>query len=414
MKILVFAHTPPPHHGQSYMVELMLQGLGGDRASDPGRPGEERKRAAVPFPELECYHVNARVSSSLADVGTMRLGKVLPLLRCCWLALQYRRRYGTQVLYYVPASPRRSALYRDWMVMALCRPFFPRVVFHWHAVGLGRWLRDHASGWERFLTRRLLGRVDLAVVLSEYNRADAEMLLPRHMAVVPNGIPDPCPDFEVGLERVRLEQAAARRAGLAASEKGDGSAQVTKVGVLYLAHCMRAKGVFDAVEGVRLANQQAEQAGLGIRFFLDVAGSFLEEGDKAEFEHTVQAPDLKGKVQYHGFVGGEAKARLLRAADLFCFPTYYENEGLPVNLLEALAHGLPVVSTRWRGIPELFPSAYPGLVEPRQPGQVAMGLKAVLTEDGLANRALFTERYALDGYLGGLRSAFRSLALPGA
>ena len=31
MKLLVFAHTPPPHHGQSYMVQLMLEGFGGDR-----------------------------------------------------------------------------------------------------------------------------------------------------------------------------------------------------------------------------------------------------------------------------------------------------------------------------------------------------------------------------------------------
>ena len=32
MKLLVFAHTPPPHHGQSYMVKLMLDGFGGDAA----------------------------------------------------------------------------------------------------------------------------------------------------------------------------------------------------------------------------------------------------------------------------------------------------------------------------------------------------------------------------------------------
>src|SRR5712671_6997716 len=31
MKLLVFAHTPPPHHGQSYMVKLMLDGFGGDQ-----------------------------------------------------------------------------------------------------------------------------------------------------------------------------------------------------------------------------------------------------------------------------------------------------------------------------------------------------------------------------------------------
>ena len=29
MKLLVFAHTPPPHHGQSYMVQLLLAGFGG-------------------------------------------------------------------------------------------------------------------------------------------------------------------------------------------------------------------------------------------------------------------------------------------------------------------------------------------------------------------------------------------------
>jgi hypothetical protein len=29
MKLLVFAHFPPPHHGQAVMVELMLRGLGG-------------------------------------------------------------------------------------------------------------------------------------------------------------------------------------------------------------------------------------------------------------------------------------------------------------------------------------------------------------------------------------------------
>ena len=30
MKLLIFAHTPPPHHGQSYMVQLMLAGFGGN------------------------------------------------------------------------------------------------------------------------------------------------------------------------------------------------------------------------------------------------------------------------------------------------------------------------------------------------------------------------------------------------
>src|SRR5882757_8260343 len=51
MKLLVFAHTPPPHHGQSYMVQLMLAGFGGDA---------RRKKGAAASPYgVECYHVNA-------------------------------------------------------------------------------------------------------------------------------------------------------------------------------------------------------------------------------------------------------------------------------------------------------------------------------------------------------------------
>ncbi len=60
MKLLVFAHTPPPHHGQSYMVKLMLEGFGGDRRRQKGKlPGTFG---------IECYHVNARFSKSLEDV----------------------------------------------------------------------------------------------------------------------------------------------------------------------------------------------------------------------------------------------------------------------------------------------------------------------------------------------------------
>ena len=69
MKLLVFAHTPPPHHGQSYMVQLMLEGLGGDA----------RRRGPKPATALgiECYHVNARFSRSLEDVGEFQGGKIL-------------------------------------------------------------------------------------------------------------------------------------------------------------------------------------------------------------------------------------------------------------------------------------------------------------------------------------------------
>src|SRR5205814_783047 len=133
MKLLVFAHIPPPHHGQSYMVQLMLDGFGGDR--------RKRKPARLPSPHgIECYHVDVRLSKRLEDIGDLRLGKFFLLLIYCMQAIWCRFRYGVENFYYVPAPGKTSALFRDWLVMLLCRPFFTRVILHWHAAGLAKWL----------------------------------------------------------------------------------------------------------------------------------------------------------------------------------------------------------------------------------------------------------------------------------
>ena len=80
---------------------------------------------------------------------------------------------------------------------------------------------------------------------------------------------------------------------------------------------------------------------------------------------------------------------------MFCFPTYYENENQPVNLIEAMAFGLPILTTRWRSIPELFPVNYPGLVEIRSPNQIAKALIELLSaETGEAFREIFLRNRA--------------------
>src|ERR1039458_3331712 len=88
MKLLVFAHIPPPHHGQSYMVQLMLEGFGGDRrkanrqAEADSKPGGTSSAATASRSQfgIECYHVDARFSQKLEDIGDFRVTKVFLLL----------------------------------------------------------------------------------------------------------------------------------------------------------------------------------------------------------------------------------------------------------------------------------------------------------------------------------------------
>jgi len=407
MKLLVFAHIPPPHHGQSYMVKLMLDGFGGDHRKPHATP------PTGPY-NIECYHIDVRLSQRLEEIGDMRIGKFFLLLFHCLHAIWCRFRYGLENFYYVPTPGKTSALYRDWLVMMLCRPFFKRVILHWHAAGLAKWLETCTQMQARVFTYRLMKDVDLSIVLSKYNRADAEKLFPKKIDVVNNGIPDPCPTYEsdiLPLRRARLEARHRLRSGerlsseLAAHAGGDPEI----VHVLYLAHCTREKGAFDAMRGVALANKILADQRSPLSLRLTVTGNFVTAADRAEYEKLMADSAISGCIHYAGFVSGNQKDKLLRTADLFCFPTFYPNENQPVNLIEAMAFGLPVLTTRWRSLPEVFPKGYPGLVDVRSPEQIANGLLNLLSEDGEMLRNLFLKNFTLDSYLSGLATAFHTL-----
>ena len=397
MKLLVFSHTPPPHHGQSYAVKLMLENYGGDR-----RRVKFRKLPENSF-GIECYHVNARFSKTLEDIGEFQTGKILLVIYYCLQALWCRFRYGVDHFFYIPAPGKPVAIYRDWLVMLICRPFFKKVIFNWRAAGLAKWLETSVSIRFRAFTYHRMRDADLSIVLSDYSRRDAEKLTARRIAVVAGGIPDPCPQFESEILPRRRERISRLNRVLAGSLPAASEDDRT-VNVIYVALVSRDKGAFDAVEGVLLAND-----GFPLRFRLRVVGGFASQAEEAELRDLVRRRG-GDNIEILGFVPAEKKFQALRDADLFCFPTYYLAEGQPASLMEALAYGLPIVSTRWRAIPEMFPPAYPGMVDPKSPVQIAAALRRLATEDQAAMlRGLFLQRFTIEKHIVNMAEAFRSV-----
>jgi glycosyltransferase involved in cell wall biosynthesis len=400
MKLLVFAHTPPPYHGQSYMVKLMLDGFGGDH--------RRRRQTSPDTFGIECYHVNSRYSKTLEDIGEFQGGKIFLILYYCLQALWCRFRYGAENLYYVPAPGKPVALYRDWLVMFICRPFFKKIILHWHAAGLAKWLETSAQIRARALTYRLFKPVDLSIVLSRYNFADAEKLLSRHISIVSVGVPDPCPQFAEKILPRRRAKIAARKKILAGEiPVDDDSAKTVKV--LFIAHCTREKGVFDAVEGVARANEKFAAGHFPLRFRLTLIGAFASVAEEKELHEFVQGRGLQDTVEILGFVSAERKMQALADADIFCFPTYYLAENQPGNLIEAMAFGLPIVTTRWRSIPEMLPPNYPSLVDPKAPEQIAAALTSLVASDFAEQfREIFLRHFTLDQHLASMAEAIRS------
>lgn len=68
---------------------------------------------------------------------------------------------------------------------------------------------------------------------------------------------------------------------------------------------------------------------------------------------------------------------------MVCIPSFLEGFGFPV--LEAMAHGTPVVTSRGTSTEEVAGDAAV-LVDPHYPVSIAEGLAAVLEDEGLAGR----------------------------
>ena len=226
-------------------------------------------------PRLELHHVDARVSDDLEDVGSFRPQKFIRLFKCILQAWWIRLHYGGMAFYYVPAPAKRSAIMRDWVVMALCRPWFPELILHWHAYGLGEWVAAR-NDWQRRLTRWALGKADLSIVLNNYNRRDAAVFEPKRIEVVPNGIADQFPDYETVLAPRRKARAdRLRHLGLRRDKE-----DLEIVRFLFLGHLIESKGVFVAIEATGLANEELRRAGAAWRAHLTLAGSFASGDEK--------------------------------------------------------------------------------------------------------------------------------------
>ena len=242
----------------------------------------------------------------------------------------------------------------------------------------------HPPPLERRITRHLLGKADLSIVLAPELTSDVEILCPQRVAIVQNSLSEtgvlPPPRHRNGHGRYEI---------------------------LFIGLCCPEKGFFDTLEAVALLHAHAPGA-----FRLTIAGAF--DSRESEKKFRARAEELATAVRFAGFTDSEAKHALFTESDLFCFPTYYQHEGQPVTLIEALAHDLPIVTTKWRAIPAMLPRKHVWFVDPGQPAQI---VEAILEarKAGEPNGVL-REHYLLNftpaQHLSALKTALHSLETP--
>jgi len=124
--------------------------------------------------------------------------------------------------------------------------------------------------------------------------------------------------------------------------------------ILYVGHTTRAKGVIDLAQAVaRLPHERKWQ--------LDMVGRNTVEPDTtAQIKSVCQQAGVTERVTLHGRLDDAALLKIYLSADIFVLPSHWEGYG--IVLLEAMSHGLAVVSTAVGAIPELVRDGETGLL----------------------------------------------------
>lgn len=365
--ILVVGQTPPPHHGQSIMLEALLQGH---------------------YPGFRLVHARMAFSETLGEVSRFQLKKVFHLIGLIRRVLRLRRQTGATVLYYPPAGAARIPIWRDILFLLCTRRKFTRTIFHFHAGGLSTFY-PRLTKLEQFLFRRAYDRPDLAIRIAAGAPEDGAFLQARTEAVVPNGIEDLAP---------------------AAAPRTYGHQPIR---LLFLGALRESKGILVLLEACQILREQ------GRAFHLTLAGPEAEPGLLERIARFRTEHEMEADVTYTGVLTGEVKTVAYAHADLFVFPTFYEAETFGIVLLEAMSMSLPVVATRWRGTPEIVQEGVTGrLVPPRDARALAEAVLSFLDHPerlaafGHAGRRRFLDYFTLEAHRQRMGVCLRRVAQP--
>lgn len=114
----------------------------------------------------------------------------------------------------------------------------------------------------------------------------------------------------------------------------------------------------------------------------DCAGSLERDpGHAARVLADVESRGLADRVRFAGECDEAMLAALYAQSALFVLASHYEGYGMV--LAEALAHGLPIVSTTGGAIPETVPAAAAVLVPPGDDAALAAALAPLLARPGM-------------------------------
>lgn len=358
--VLLMGQTPPPWHGQAVATQLLFD---------------------HEWPGFEVHRLRMEYSEEMIEVGRIQLKKLVHLIHLVRAARRILRAHPDTVLFYPPASAKWVPFLRDVIFLALVRPLAGSTVFIFHASGL-------AAFSDGSLVRRILARL-------AYHRAEVSLEVSVEK-VAPNRV------FEAHASQwcpCAIEVPQRQR-----SPRGPGA----PLEVLFVGSLQEGKGVLEILKTATLLKQRGHEH----EFRFRLVGKWFSAAFEDTVRRSIASAKLEDMVELTGQLTGDDKWDAYYRADVFFFPTHYESEASPIVLMEALGTDLPVVTTRWAGIPAMLEGcASAHLLPVRSPESYADALLGLKSGEGLAPRGeslrFYQEHFLPERFIERVAGAFR-------
>jgi len=309
------APTPPPYMGPSIATQIILN----SRFID----------------EFNVIHIETADRRPLNNLGKYDLTNIYLALKHYLLLFRWLL-FSKADLVYIPICQATAGFLRDVPFIVFSKLFGKKVILHLRG-GHFREFYNSSNKVMKYIIEQTLTRIDRMIVLGNSLKVLFEGLIPEEkLSVVPNGL-------NISLDKVRFK-----------SPKKD------HLMILFLSNLIETKGF----KGVLYSVKKVAQYHRNVRYVF--AGSWRRDEDKFECEGYIKREKIKDYVEFTGTVTGKDKTKLLRDTDIFAFPTYYPMEGHPWVIVEAMASGLPIITTDQGCIKESVIHGENGFIIPKR------------------------------------------------
>jgi glycosyltransferase involved in cell wall biosynthesis len=264
-------------------------------------------------------------------------------------------KFRIDVIYYPPGAGT-IPIVRDIATLLVLRRFRRKLILVFHASGLSE-IVSTWKGARRWCFEKTFLYPDAAIQKSRLNPPDGEFVKAKAVYSVPNGWPDHFGKFR------------------------DRRAKHSVPVILFVGMVREDKGIGVLLDAAELLKQQ------GKSFLIHIVGEFTSEAYREQLLSELSRRALTDQVEFCGRKVGDEKWMIYRNADIFCFPTFYSSESFGNVAVEAMMFELPVVTTRWRGLPDIVDDGQTGyLVEIKNSQAVAERLSNLLDDESLRIR----------------------------